>query len=303
MIDLSLSSEMRAETNPEPKTVLTADQAPAKAFPWTLVWFGALLLVCYAPVLYALVKNWNADADMGHGFFVPIIAVYIAWQKREQVAATPAQPNWWGLPIVLYGALQLFLATMGAELFTARTSFLISLVGIVLLLGGTRYLKIFAFPLFLLLFMIPIPAIIYNRITFPLQIIASEAAEHALSWLQIPVLREGNILELPDQTLNVVEACSGIRSLLSLSFLSLVFGYFFEKRTWIRVVLFLSTIPIAIVANAARVTLTGILAETKPELAEGFFHAMSGWIIFMVALAILVLWHQVLVKGTRLATK
>ncbi len=303
MIDLPLSSEMRAETNAEPKAILTVEEKAPSAFPWHLMWFGGLLLVCYAPVLYALVKNWNSDADMGHGFFVPIIAAYIAWQKRAEIAATPAQPNWWGLPVVLYGALQLCIATLGAELFTARTAFLISLVGMVLLLGGTKYLKIFAFPLFLLLFMIPIPAIIYNRITFPLQMIASELAEKALSLLQIPVLREGNVLELPDQTLNVVEACSGIRSLLSLSFLSLVFGYFFEKRIWIRVVLFLSTIPIAIVANAARVTLTGILAETKPELAEGFFHAMSGWIIFMVALAILALWHQVLVKGTRLASR
>lgn len=303
MIDLPLSSEIRAETNPEPQSVLTAEDKAPPVFPWNLMWFGGLLLVCYAPVLYALVKNWNSDADMGHGFFVPIIAAYIAWQKRAEVAATPAQPNWWGLPVVLYGALQLCIATLGAELFTARTAFVISLAGMVLLLGGARYLKIFAFPLFLLLFMIPIPAIIYNRITFPLQIIASESAEKALSLLQIPVLREGNVLELPDQTLNVVEACSGIRSLLSLSFLSLVFGYFFEKRVWIRVVLFLSTIPIAIAANGARVTLTGILAETKPELAEGFFHAMSGWIIFMVALAILAVWHQVLVKGIRLAAR
>ena len=294
---------MRAETNPEPKTVLTVDKAPTQAFPWNLVWFGGLLLLCYAPVLYSLVKNWNSDADMGHGFFVPVIAAYIAWQKRAQAAATPAQPNWWGIPVLVYGAVQLFLATMGAELFTARTSFLISIVGLILLLGGTRHIRIFAFPLFLLLFMIPIPAIIYNRITFPLQLIASQAAENALSLLQIPVLREGNVLELPDQTLSVVEACSGIRSLLSLSFLSLVFGYFFETRNWIRVVLFFSTIPIAIVANAARVTLTGVLTEVKPELAEGFFHAMSGWIIFMVALFILALWHQLIVKGTRLVTR
>ena len=294
---------MRAETNPEPKTVLTVDKAPTQAFPWNLVWFGGLLLLCYAPVLYSLVKNWNSDADMGHGFFVPVIAAYIAWQKRAQAAATPAQPNWWGIPVLVYGAVQLFLATMGAELFTARTSFLISIVGLILLLGGTRHIRIFAFPLFLLLFMIPIPAIIYNRITFPLQLIASQAAENALSLLQIPVLREGNVLELPDQTLSVVEACSGIRSLLSLSFLSLVFGYFFETRNWIPVVLFFSTIPIAIVANAARVTLTGVLTEVKPELAEGFFHAMSGWIIFMVALFILALWHQLIVKGTRLVTR
>jgi exosortase len=267
-------------------------------FSWTAIsWFGVLLFVCYAPILIALVQNWNSDGDMGHGFFVPVVSAFIAWQKRDQLAKLTPQPNWWGLPVVLYGALQLYLATLGAELFLARTAFVISIIGIVLLLAGTRYLRILAFPLFLLFFMVPIPQVIYNRITFPLQIWASEAAEWALTVVDIPVLREGNVLRLPDQTLNVVEACSGIRSLLSLSFLSLVYGYFFEKRTWVRVLLFFMTIPIAIVANASRVTLTGVLAEYKPELAEGFFHEMSGWVIFMVALLIMVVLHQILVRG------
>lgn len=247
----------------------------------------------------ALVKNWNDDADMGHGFFVPIIAGYIAWQKKDEITGVRPTPNWWGLAIVLYGAFQLYIATLGAELFLARTSFVISIIGMVLLLGGTRYLRTFAFPLFLLFFMVPIPAIIYNRITFPLQIIASEAADNALGALGYAVLREGNILELPSQKLSVVEACSGIRSLLSLSFLSLVYGYFFEKKTWIRVGLFLSTIPIAIIANACRVTLTGILSEIRPELAEGFFHEFSGWVIFMIALAIMVGLHQLVIRSTR----
>ena len=144
--------------------------------------------------------------------------------------------------------------------------------------------------------MIPIPAVIYNQITFPLQLLASRVAEDAISLLQIPIIREGNVLELASQKLNVVEACSGIRSLLTLTFLSLVYGYFCEKRMWIRVVLFLSTIPIAIIANAGRVTLTGIIADFKPELAEGLFHEAQGWVIFMVAFAILALLHQVLIR-------
>ena len=259
--------------------------------------------MCYAPVLFLLVRQWNSDADMGHGFFVPVVAAYIAWQKKDELAGVPAEPNRWGFILVLYGALQLLVATMGAELFLARTAFLISIVGLVLALGGVRYLKVFSFPLFLLLFMVPIPGVIYNKITFPLQIIASQAAESALSLLNIPVLREGNVLELPDQTLNVVEACSGIRSLLSLSFVSLVYGYFFEKRAWVRGVLFLSTIPIAMLANAGRVTLTGILAESKPELAEGFFHAMSGLFIFLLAMVMLAAWHQLLSRGSRLVTR
>jgi exosortase len=138
--------------------------------------------------------------------------------------------------------------------------------------------------------------VIYNQITFPLQLLASRVAEDAISILQIPIIREGNVLELASQKLNVVEACSGIRSLLTLTFLSLVYGYFCEKRTWIRVALFLSTIPIAIVANSGRVTLTGVIAQFKPELAEGLFHEVQGWVIFMVAFAILAVLHQVLVR-------
>jgi len=164
-------------------------------------------------------------------------------------------------------------------------------------------LKKLAFPLFLLCFMVPIPAVIFNKITFPLQILASQLADGALSLLQVPVLREGNILELPTQKLSVVEACSGIRSLLSLTFLGLVYGYFFEKRTWIRVVLFIATVPIAIMANGSRITITGILSQIKPELAEGFFHESTGWVIFMLALAILVVFHRVLLKGVQLATR
>ena len=280
-------------------SVLTVPaQGKRRAFDWTsIAWFGSLLVICYAPILTALVKNWNDDADMGHGFFVPVIAAYIAWQKRDQVIGLRQRPNWWGLAIVVYGGFQLYIATLGAELFLARTSFVISIIGMVLLLGGRDYLRVFAFPLFLLFFMVPIPAIIYNRITFPLQILASQAADAVLQLLGYAVLREGNILELPSQRLSVVEACSGIRSLLSLSFLSLVYGYFFEKKTWIRVGLFLSTIPIAIVANAGRVTLTGILSEIKPELAEGFFHEFSGWVIFMIALAIMVGLHQIVVRS------
>jgi exosortase len=183
---------------------------------------------------------------------------------------------------------------LGAELFLARTAFIISLAGIVLLLGGLRRLRILSFPLFLLCFMVPIPAIIYSQLTFPMQLFASRVADEALTLLGIPVLRDGNILELASQRLNVVEACSGIRSLLSLSFLSLVYAYFFDNKVWMRFVLLVSTLPIAILANAGRVTLTGVVSEYNAELAGGIFHYASGWVIFMVALVILTLFHQLL---------
>jgi len=261
--------------------------------PWAqIAWFGALLAAGYAPVLWRLAQQW--EGDMGHGVFVPVISAYLVWRKREELLAVKPAPSWLGLAVVLYGGLQLYIATLGAELFLARTAFIITLVGVVLLLGGPELVRKLAFPLFLLLFMVPIPAVVYNAITFPLQLLASRLAGDALMLLQIPVLREGNILELPEQRLSVVEACSGIRSLLSLSFLCLVYGYFFEKRNWVRVVLFAATVPIAILANASRVTLTGILTEVKPELAEGFFHSASGWVIFMVALFALIAFHQAL---------
>nr|ALS91067.1 exosort_VPLPA: exosortase D [uncultured bacterium] len=276
-------------------------ETPSKnSLPWSgIAWFGALLLAVYAPVLKNMIRQWNNDPDLGHAFFVPAIAAYIVWQNREELSAIKPEPNLWGLVVLGWGALQLTLATLGTELYTARMSFVVTLIGIVWTLGGTRMLRKLAFPLFLLFFMLPIPVVIYSAATFKLQILASQLADSALTLLSVPVLREGNVLELPNQKLSVVDACSGIRSLLSLTFLSLVYGYFFERKTWIRVVLFLSTIPIAIIANASRVTVTGIMTQIKAELAEGFFHEAEGWVIFMVALVILIVWHQILLRGTK----
>ena len=275
---------------------------PKNKLPWAgIAWFGLILVACYMPVLQRLIHQWNYDPDMGHGFFVPVIAAFIVWQRRNELAVVKPQPNLWGLLVIAWGAIQLVIATLGAELFTARMSFVVTIIGVVWTLGGTVMLKKLAFPLFLLFFMLPIPSVIYSAATFKLQILASQLADSALTVLNIPVLREGNVLELPNQKLSVVEACSGIRSLLSLTFLSLVYGYFFERKTWIRVVLFISTIPIAIVANASRVTMTGIMTQVKAELAEGFFHQAEGWVIFMVALAILIVWHQVLLRGSSFA--
>jgi hypothetical protein len=268
------------------------------SFAWPVVaWFGALIVACYAPIIVALFNNWGSDDDMGHGYFVPVIAGYIVWLKKDELLKLVPKPNWWGLAIILYGAVQLYIGTLGAELFLSRTAMVITIMGAVLFVGGNKIFKELAFPMFLLFLMIPIPAVVYNQITFPLQIKASEAADFALNLINIPVLREGNVLELPSQRLSVVEACSGIRSLLTLTFLALVYGYFFETRVWVRAVLFFSTIPIAIAANAGRVTLTGILSEIKPEYAEGFFHEFSGWVIFMIALAIMVAFHQAITKG------
>jgi len=273
-----------------------------KQLPWTAIaWFAAILLLTYAPVLRHLTRQWINDEDMGHGFFVPVIACLIVWQRRDELMAVKPQPSGWGFVLVGLSGLLLIVATLGAELFMARLAFVFTLIGVVWTLGGGPLLRKLAFPLFLLFFMVPIPSVIYNRITFPLQLLASRLADQALTVLDIPVIREGNVLELPNQKLNVVEACSGIRSLLSLTFLSLVYGYFFERRNWVRAVLFFSTIPIAIIANGSRVTITALFTQIKAELAEGFFHEAQGWVIFMVALVILIVWHQVLSRTIKFA--
>src|SRR5262249_5801838 len=199
--------------------------------------------------------------------------------------------------------------TLGVELFLQRTAILIMLVGLLLVLGGTALVRVLAFPLLLLPFMIPIPTVIYNQITFPLQLFASRVAEVVLSLLGIPVLRDGNVLELASQKLSVAEACSGIRSLLSLTFLSLVYAYFFDKKPWMRWALLIGVVPIAILANSARVTITGILSEeVSPELAHGFFHSLEGWIVFLIAFVMLLTLHVVINRvyawkiGTRSGT-
>jgi len=265
-----------------------------QGFCWAAIaWYGLLLCALYAPVLAAMIREWATVEEMGHGFFVPPVAAYIVWQRRAELLATSLHPDWRGLLLVIWGFVQLVLGRAGADFFLMRVALLISLVGVLWTLGGLRLLARLAFPLFLLLFMIRIPLFIYSQITLPLQLLASRVAEIALSALGIPVLREGNILELASQRLSVAEACSGIRSLLSLSFLALVYAYWFDRKVWMRPVLLVAAIPIAIVSNSARVTLNGILSEINPELTHGFYHQLEGWTVFVFALAALIVTHKV----------
>jgi exosortase len=263
-----------------------------RKIPWAaLAVLTGLLVLVYFPVLQAMAVEWIEQEEMGHGVFVVPVAAYVAWSKREELLKVPVKPSWWALSLVVWGFLQMMGGFFGADFFISRTGFYLALLGVIWTVTGGAMVKALAFPLFLLLFMIRMPLFIYSQITFPLQIFASSMAEHTLGLIGIPVLRDGNVLELASQRLSVVEACSGIRSLLSLSFLSLVYGHFFDSRGWMKWVLLVFTIPIAILANAMRVTLTGILSEWNKEFAQGAYHTFEGWVIFMVALSAMVALH------------
>ena len=265
---------------------------------------AAVTALVYLPVLQSLVRQWASDDNYSHGFLVVPFAIYFGWLRRRELAALPIRPHWFGL-VVAIGSLALLLAgRLGAELFLARVSLIGLTAGTVLFLYGTRHLRLLAFPIAFLLLMVPLPAVVFNQLAFPLQLLASSAGEAVLTASGISVLREGNVLVLPTTSLEVVQACSGIRSLVSLLTLAIILGALTESRRWARVVLALLALPVAIAANAARVAGTGLAAEwISPQAAEGFFHEFSGWVMFVVAFALLLAAQRALASRPRLAMR
>jgi exosortase len=257
----------------------------------------AALGLAFWPVLVRLVDAWIVDGNYSHGFLIVPIALYFVWERRQKLAEAPVRPAWAGL-LVLVGGIGVLLAGLwGSELFLSRVALLPVIAGIVLFLFGWGHLRILGFPIAFLLLMIPIPAILFNQVAFPLQLLASRLGEWAIAVVGIPVLREGNVLVLPHTTLEVAEACSGIRSLVSLVTLGFVYGYFMDPRAWVRVLVVLSAVPVAIVANGARVAGTGMAAQwISPTAAEGFFHEFSGWIVFLFAFLMMLVIQRLIAR-------
>lgn len=282
-----------------------ARQASWKSRNW-VVWSTVLLslvVLLYASVLRLLIFQWWTDPNYGHGFFVPLFSGYILWQQRERWIKSEIKPSNFGFLVMLGAVGLLFIGSLGAELFTSRFSLLVLIAGIILFLAGWNMLRAVAFPLAFLVFMIPIPVIIYNQITFPLQLIASRLATFWLEVVQVPVLRDGNVLVLSNLSLEVAEACSGIRSLMSLIALAVAYGHFAEPRRWVRYALVLLMVPSAIVTNAMRIVGAGVLAHRfGPQAAEGFLHQFSGWMVFLGTLVLIFVCHWILrqvAKGTK----
>jgi exosortase len=265
------------------------------SFAWGSVLIVALIAAVYYRVLAKLVTDWWQIPDFSHGFLVPIFAAYLVWAKRKTLRETKIAPTWSGIAVVAFGLLVLILGVYGAELFLSRVSLVILLAGLVLCFGGWQLLKELQFALLVLLLAIPIPSIFFNEITLPLQILASKLASALLPLFGVPVLREGNVIELPAMKLEVAEACSGIRSLMSLFTLSIFYGYFLERTFLRRTILALASIPIAIAANAVRILGTGLCVQYwDPDKALGFFHEFSGWVMFLVSLLCLFIVHRIM---------
>ena len=251
-----------------------------------------MTLLLYWPTLAGLVKQWWMDSDASHGFIVVIFSGYLLWKTKDRWKDIEIDPSAAGIILIAVAMVGLILGTFGAELFLARVSFVILLGGLVVQFAGWKMLRGVAAPWAVLFLMIPLPVIVFNEIALPLQFLASRLAGDTLDLLGVPALREGNVIMLPSISLNVVEACSGIRSLMALITLAIFYGLLMEKKVWIRWVLVVLAVPMAVGINALRIVGSGLLGQNfGKEYAEGFFHEFSGLVVFVATLATLFLLH------------
>jgi len=253
---------------------------------------GVVLLAIYFPTLRWTTQILLSSEDMAHGLFAPLVALYIAIEKRHEILAAPASPSMWGVLILAVAGTVGVIATLGNSATFQRAAFLASLTGCIVLIGGFPALFRLKFPLLLLLFTFPLPQVLYAEITAPLQSWATFFSEKVLTLAGFSVLREGNLLELPHYRLSIVEACSGIRSLITLAFFCLLYAYFWERRTSARLAVVALSIPAALILNVTRITATGILGETNPKFTLGIYHEALGWACLALAFGLVLVLHR-----------
>jgi exosortase len=243
----------------------------------------------YAGVLRDLVADWWNDPGASYGFVIPPFALYFAWKRRREFSSAPESPAIWGLAGVTLACMALIAGRLGSEFFVTRLSLIVLLAALVWTFHGFARLRVLAFPLLLLATAIPLPQIVYSRIAVALQLLASETATGILRWFGETVYRDGNILRLPGLTLGVAEACSGLHSMASLAIFSVLIGYVHCPRVLPRVLLFSMAVPVAIAANVFRVTGTALLAGYSYQIAMGFYHSFSGWLVFLGSAGVILL--------------
>jgi exosortase len=247
-----------------------------------------LLSGMYYKIVPGMVSDWYHDENYSHGFLVPIIAGYFFWQRWPELKGLLVKPDWLGLVIIICGVLQLLVAWLGTEYFTMRTSLIVLLAGMTLFWFGREVLKGMALPLSYLIFMVPIPYIIYDMLAFPLKLFVTKISVAFLKLVGVVVMREGNIIMFPTTTLEVADACSGIRSLISLLAIAAAYAFLTKTSNPRRWIILFSAIPIAVATNALRVIITGILAQWwGAKAAEGFFHEFAGMAVFLLAMGLL----------------
>lgn len=274
-------------------TSTASQNLPARLFTWISF---AVLAFLYLPALIGMAEVWWGDDNYSHGFLIPVISGYLLWKKRKELAEVPQSTgNNLGLFILICGMVIFVLATAAAEYFTLRSSMIITLIGLVWYLYGYQMIRKTWFELLFLFFMVPLPYVIYYSMTFPMQLFATTITTKILSFVGMSALQQGNIIHLPGYSLEVAEACSGLRSLISLLALGALYARFTQKTTGRQVFLFLSTIPIAIAANIFRLLFTAVGAyAVSRELAEDFLHELSGMMVFVVAFIMLFIWGAII---------
>lgn len=269
-----------------------------RTYRWYLIAVVLLLCGLYWKVVPPMVQQWYLDENYSHGFIVPLIAGYFLharWSELKDAQVTRCNV---GMAVILYGLLQLMLGWLGTEYFSMRSSLVVILAGLVLFLFGTAVFRIALLSLCYLLFMIPIPYIVYDAVAFPLKIFVTKVSVATLKAIGIVVMREGNIIMFPALTLEVADACSGIRSLISLLALAVAFAFYVRISPLRRLILICSAVPIAIFTNSVRVIVTGILSQHwGAKAAEGFFHEFAGMVVFALAMVMLVSLGTFLKKG------
>lgn len=251
-----------------------------------LLIFAAGLL--YAQIFHELSLVWLDDENYSHGFLVPIISAYFIWQNREKLESLPIRPANSGLVLILFALMILVAGVAAQEFYTKRASFVVLLAGVCLFLLGWQWLKSLALPIGFLFFMIPLPYIVYDAIAFPLKLFVAKFSVISLKLLGVAVIREGNIIMFPLTVLEVADACSGLRSLMSLLALGVALAVFSQTQLSRRILLVALTVPIAVATNMIRVIGTGLLAQHYgAAAAEGFFHEFAGMAVFVLAMVLL----------------